>query len=218
MLGGVCFDLDGTLIDSTDAIVESFEHVFTTLGEDFPGRARVMKTFNVPIEEQFQLLAAKDPDRSSEVFRVHYDRDAPSRTSLLPGAAQALTRLKAAGLKLGIATSRRRASAEPILKHLGVMDCFDHFVGVEDVENPKPHPESLYLVLEQLGLRADSMVFVGDSPHDIHAAHGAGVISYGVTTGYSTRSELLSCKPAGLFDDLEAVVERILGDMGKSAR
>ena len=150
MLEGVCFDLDGTLIDSTDAIVDSFRHAFNTLGENVPTRERIIETISVPLEEQFRLLAANDPDHAADVYRAHYNREAPAKTTLLPGAAAALSRLKASGMKLGIATSKRRSSAEPILEHLGVLAFFDVFVGPEDVENPKPHPESLLLVMDQL--------------------------------------------------------------------
>lgn len=80
----------------------------------------------------------------------------------------------------------------------------------EAVRFPKPHPESLQRVIQHLGVGSDSMVFVGDSPLDVEAAHAAGVSCLCVRTGYSASSELLKCKPAGVFEDLEAVTARIL--------
>lgn len=211
MLEAVCFDLDGTLIDSTDAIVDSFRHAFATLGETVPERKRIVETISVPLEEQFRLLSAKDPAQAAEVYRAHYNVEAPEKTVLLPGARASLTRLKEAGLKLGIATSKRRSSAEILLEHLGVLTFFEACVGPEDVRRPKPDPESLRLVMQLLAVRPDSTVFIGDSPYDIQTAHGAGVPCFCVTTGYSEASELLSYKPAGVFDGLEAVADRILG-------
>ncbi len=210
MVEAVCFDLDGTLIDSTDAIVDSFQHAFATMGEALPKRERIVETISVPLEEQFGLLSAKDPDRAAEVYRAHYNVEAPEKTVLLPGARTVLTRLKDAGHRLAIATSKRRSSAEIILEHLGILTLFEACVGPEDVGFPKPHPESLRLIMQLLGVRPDSMVFIGDSPYDVEAAHAAGVPCLCVTTGYSSASELLSCKPAGVFEGLEAVADRIL--------
>jgi len=211
VLEAVCFDLDGTLIDSTDAIVDSFRHAFATMGENVPERARIVDTISVPLEEQFRLLSAKDPDRAAEVYRAHYKVEAPKKTVLLPGARTALIRLKNADLKLGVAISKRPSSAEIILEHPGVLTLFEACVGPEDVRRPKPHPESLQLVMHLLGVHPDSTVFIGDSPYDVEAAHGAGLPCLCVTTGYSGASELLSCKPAGVFEGLEAVADRILG-------
>ena len=72
MLEAVCFDLDGTLIDSTDAIVDSFNHAFAAMGENVPERERIVETISVPLEEQFRLLSVKDPDRAAEVYRAQY--------------------------------------------------------------------------------------------------------------------------------------------------
>ncbi len=214
MLEAVCFDLDGTLIDSTDAIVDSFQHAFATLGETVPERKRIVETISVPLEEQFRLLSAKHPVQAAEVYRAHYNVEAPEKTVLLPGARASLTRLKEAGLKLGIATSKRRSSAEIILEHLDVLSLFDACVGPEDVNHPKPHPESLHLVMQLLDIRPNAMVFIGDSSYDVEAAHAAGIPCFCVTTGYSEASELLSYKPAGVFEGLEAVAEQILNSGG----
>ena len=72
MLQAVCFDLDRTLIDSTDAIVDSFKHTFATMGENVPERERIVETISVPLEEQFRPLSAKDPDRAAKVYRAQY--------------------------------------------------------------------------------------------------------------------------------------------------
>ena len=78
------------------------------------------------------------------------------------------------------------------------------------MRRPKPHPESLRLIMRLLRVRPDSTVFIGDSPCDVEAAHGAGIPCLCVRTGYSGASELLSSKPAEVFEGLEAVADRIL--------
>ena len=72
--------------------------------------------------------------------------------------------MKDAGLKLGIATSKRHSSAEIILEDLDALTLFEACVGLEDVRRPKPHPESLRLIMHLPGVCPDAMVFIGDSP------------------------------------------------------
>ena len=210
MLEAVCFDLDGTLIDSTDAIVDSFLYTFEVLGLPAPTREVIVGTISVPLEEQFGLLSVKDADRAAEVYREHYVAEAPKKTMFLPGALDALDRLEASGLKLAIATSKRRSSAEPLLEHLGVLDRFEVVIGPEDVKNAKPDPECLHLVLRRLGIEAKSMVFVGDSKYDIGAARAAGLRCLAVDTGYSSREELLTYGPEIVLGGLEAVADYVL--------
>lgn len=175
MLEAVCFDLDGTLIDSTDAIVGSFLHVFEALNKPLPSRRDVVNTISVPLEKQFGLLGIAKPDDACRIYREHYNREAPNRTSLLPGARDSLERLTATGLRLGIATSKRRSSAEPLLEHLGVAGYFESCIGPEDVNYAKPHPEPLLLSLQRLRIYRESMIYVGDSDLDVRAAHAAGI-------------------------------------------
>lgn len=210
MLAALCFDLDGTLIDSTDAIVDSFVHTFKMLGRPEPTRERIIETISVPLEQQFGLLSVSDSARAAEVYREHYLAEAPKKTTLLPGVNTALNRFKAAGLKLSIATSKQRSSAEPLLEHLGVLKLFDVCVGPEDVRNPKPHPECLHLVLKRLEIGPKSMIFVGDSKYDIQAAHAAGVRCVGVSTGYSSREELRAFDPEIVLGGLEEFADYVL--------
>ena len=210
MVDAVCFDLDGTLIDSTDAIVDSFLHTFRTLKIPEPTRQRIIETISVPLEQQFAKLSVDDTDRATQIYREHYRAEAPAKTTLLPGANSAISQLSDAGLKLAIATSKRRSAAEPLLEYLGVLSAFEFCIGPEDVRHPKPHPECLLLAMDRLQTKPESMIFVGDSQYDIRAANAANVQCIALTTGYSTAEELQEHQPTVVLNNLHEVTRFVL--------
>lgn len=213
MIHAATFDLDGTVIDSTEAIVDAFFHTFRALEEDLPPRDRVVDTIGHTLEDQFKLLCGRDPAECAAIYRAHYRDICLAKTRLLPGAAACLDRLRAAGLRLGFATSKRREYASVILEHLGVLDRFTSRIGPEDVTHPKPHPEALEVSLARLGVQADEMVFVGDMHFDVLAARRAGVRCLCVTTGYAGRAELEALEPEAVFDDLAALTDYLLAHL-----
>lgn len=210
MIRAVGFDLDGTLIDSTDAIVESFIHTFRALGHPPPSRAHILDTIGVPLEEQLRGFGNVDPEEASKVYREHYVREAPAKTTLLPGAREALERLQEADVPIGLATSKRRSSAEVLLDHLGVLHHFRVLIGPEDVTRAKPDPESLHRLMDVLQVAPQELVFVGDSRFDVEAARNAGVACWCVTTGYQSREALVALNPGAIFDSMTELVNSVL--------
>lgn len=210
MKQAACFDLDGTLIDSTEAIVDSFYHTFDTLGLARPPREAIVDSIGYTLEDQFTTMTEYDPHECTKVYRAYYATICRSTTTLLPGGREILERLAEAGHVLGFATSKRRHFAEEILDELGVLSFFKGRVGPEDVTHPKPHPEAFLKAAEQMGVAPEAVTIVGDTHFDVRAAQNAGMRCYAVTTGYNTRQELESLKPTGVFDTLDEVAEAIL--------
>lgn len=210
MYRAVVFDLDGTFIDSTEAIVASFFHAFDTLGEPRPPRDAIVASIGHILEDQFALFTQTDPHRCAAIYREYYGQICNEVTTLMPGAQSAVARLSAAGLGLGFATSKRRAFAEQILAHLGVLDSFTARVGPDDVARPKPDPECVHRALEQLGVAAAEAVFIGDTLFDLDACAAAGVDCIAVTTGYDTRETLEGRGPLAVVDSLDEVTALVL--------
>lgn len=210
MIRAVAFDLDGTLIDSTDPIVESFQHAFKVIGEPPPSREVITGSIGYTIHEQFTHLTRHDPADCVRIYREHYRTIMCDGTFLLPGARETLERLRDAGIGLGFATSKKREYSEEILEHLGVLDFFTCRLGPDDVTHPKPHPEAVLRSLEELGVQAHEMFFVGDTRFDVHAAQAAGVRCLAVATGYATRDELVRLRPEAVFDGLIELGDYIL--------
>lgn len=198
----VIFDLDGTLIDSTDAIVGSMFHVFDSLGEPRPTRQAIIDSIGCPLREQLQILTQHDVEECIELYRPHYTATAKAKTVLLEGAREILAYLRGAGVPMGLATSKKREAAEMLLEHLGVLNFLDVRIGPDEVTHPKPHPEPLLLTARLLGVAPDEAVYVGDMHFDVHAAKAAGMPCVALTTGYCTRAELEALGPAAVVDSL----------------
>lgn len=213
-LRAVCFDLDGTLIDSDESIVASFFYACDKLGIPRPDRKAIIGSIGYLLEDQIAQLTDYDPHKFATVYREYYGRVCCELTQLMPGAKEVLVTLRGAGLLLGFATSKRRYYAEQILQHLGILDFFEARVGGEDVEKPKPDPEPLIKVADSLGVNLNEMVLVGDTRFDVLAARNAGVKCLCVTLGYEDRSVLESLQPEGIFDSLEAVGAYIMARWG----
>ncbi|MDZ4858112.1 MAG: HAD-IA family hydrolase [Candidatus Hydrogenedentes bacterium] len=206
----VVFDLDGTLIDSTNAIVQSFLHTFDAIGEPRPAREAIIRSIGYTLEQQFALFTRHDPGDCARIYRSHYAEICCPMTSLMPGAREALDALNSIGLRLGFATSKRRLYAEMILEHLRVLHYFDVRIGPDDVTRPKPAPDAMLRALELFALAPGEVLFIGDSHFDVECARAAGVACLCVTTGYETRAELEELRPAGIYDSLREVADHVL--------
>ncbi|MGE4295290.1 MAG: HAD family hydrolase [Campylobacterales bacterium] len=211
----VLFDLDGTVIDSTEAIVESFHVSFKHFGDALPPERAIVSGIGHPLKTMFEQLGV-DPARSDDyvaVYRGHYRTVCNDKTFLVPGAKEAVE-LMAAHARLGVVTTKTARFSWEILKHLGIGDRFETVVGFEEVQNPKPHPEPILLALERLGRPAGQKWMIGDTPMDILAARAAGVTPLGVLSGYATEAELLRHQ-CDIFDNALKACENIVETLKK---
>ncbi|MCF6475146.1 HAD family hydrolase [Nonomuraea sp. MG754425] len=208
------FDLDGTLVDTPSAIVETFTAAFGALGVAAPEAAAVRATIGIPLGRAFAGLLGVPPDDGLVTEGVrHYQRlfkeiILPRGPELLfPGVTQGLDELRGLGRTLAVATSKFHANADALLRSAGLRDRFALVVGADQVTRPKPDPESGRLVLRTLGVAAEHAVMVGDTVHDIQMAHAAGMRSIAVTYGVQSAAELIPARPtwiAGTFGEVVA--------------
>ncbi|MFG1699560.1 HAD family hydrolase [Nonomuraea sp. NPDC049309] len=211
------FDLDGTLVDTPRAIVETFTAAFGALNAPAPAPAAIRATIGLPLQRAFGGLLGADPDGDlvTEAIR-HYQRLFKetvlprARELVFPGVAEGLAELRARGSVLAVATSKVSASAEALLRASRLREEFALVVGADQVTRPKPDPESGLLVLRTLGVPARRAVMVGDTSHDIHMASAAGMRSIAVTYGVHSTDELAAAAPtrfAATFGEVVALIE-----------
>lgn len=208
----VAFDLDGTLFDSTDAIVDSFFHLFDRLEQPRPNRDLIVSGIGYPLVEAIPRLTNHDIEECIEIYRDYYPRVACEKTHLLPGAREILQAFQKAGLKQGFVTSRKRDSAELLLDYFGVLDYFQCRIGPDEVSRPKPDPEGILQAAKQLGVSPGELCVVGDMHFDVLAARDADARCVCVTTGYATRNELEALSPDAVFDFLRQVQMFVLDE------
>jgi|TARA_B100000745_G_scaffold93906_1_gene59249 pyrophosphatase PpaX len=124
-----------------------------------------------------------------------------------PGASSVLGALRRRGTKIAVVTSKRTGIAKRTLECCGLWKAVDLVVCANQVQRPKPHPESVNLALSKLGLEPDGVVFVGDSPFDIQAGKGAGTRTAAALWGPFNPEELLAEGPDFVLDTLRDVLE-----------
>ena len=203
---GIVFDLDGTLIDSYEAITESLNHAMARAGIPPLPEERVKEMVGMGLETLVErAMGASRVEEGVRSFRTRYDEICEARTRLLPEVAETLAALRERGYLMAVATNKPAHFASRLLAALGVDRSFGVVLGPDLVENKKPHPEMVDRAMEALGLDRASTLYVGDMEVDIQAARAAGVIVVVLPTGSRSAEALASHGPDLLiraFSDL----------------
>ena len=190
----VLLDLDGTLIDSKPGIVASFNAALQALGHrPDPSFDLTFVIGPVLTDVMGEVLAHYGDARVDEAvaaYRRHYGEVGLFDVAPYDGIAALLASLKAAGLRLFLATSKRTAFAVRILDHLGMSDRFDGIAGSEPHGSRDGKPELIADILRRETIRADEAIMVGDRRYDIAGAHANDLRAVGVLWGYGARQEL----------------------------
>ncbi len=182
----VLFDFDGTLLNSNRLINESHRHV---LDQFFPGRftEETVRAFNGPsLKEVYERL---DPENSERLIQSYVDfnwQHHDDYVELFPNVVPSLARLKNAGKKLAVVSTKRRKTLEKGLNLFQLSDFFDVIFSGDEFTFPKPDPQSLEAAVASLKVARSSTIMVGDNWQDIEAANRANVTS--VFVGWSEKS------------------------------
>jgi pyrophosphatase PpaX len=193
----VLFDLDGTLIDSTRLIIESYHHTMRVhRGQTLPD-AEWIKGLGTPLRVQFRRFT-DDPDELQRMIVTYREWNLAHHDEMVhgfPGAVEATRRLKDRGTKLGIVTSKNRHGVQLGLDLCGFDGLFDTIVTSDDLAASKPDPAPVLAALAALGEPAAASLFVGDSPHDIAAGRDAGTRTAACLWGPFERAALAVERP-----------------------
>lgn len=203
----VLFDLDGTIIDSTEAILESFQKAYTTVGVEVPSDEKIKALIGLPLDVMFVKLGVEEDNVMTYVnaYKEHYRTIHTQKTVLLPHAKEAID-FAYQYARLGIVTTKTSEYSRILLEHFDLMKYFDVLIGREEVEHPKPNPEPVIKALNTLGHRIGQVAyFVGDTDVDMIAADEAEIGCVGVLSGYMAKEELSSCADFIAVDAYEAV-------------
>ena len=178
MIDTVLFDFDGTIMDTNDVIIGSWQHVYRTLRGEEGDLDYILSTFGEPLEYSMATSFPEVPmEESVRIYRDWHRARFLDMIKLFPGVTEMLQEIKARGYKTGIASSRLRLTLEQGLDKYDLRQYFDAIVAVEDTANPKPAPDIVLKTLELLEAKPEEAIMVGDSRLDILCAHNAGVPS-----------------------------------------
>jgi len=192
--GGIAWDLDGTLVDSAPDLASALNTVldqrgFFTLSNN---EVRLMIGNGVPklVERGFNAVGVR-PDSAQldelvAMFVKVYKACATNQTRPYPGVVEVLKEIQSMNIPMGVCTNKPEAFTRQILEGLGLSGFFSSVVGGDSTKARKPDPEPVLACLRGLVSEPASSLMIGDSVHDVHAAHAAGVTIGVVPWGYST--------------------------------
>ena len=176
----VLFDFDGTLLDTNELIMQSFEQLLNKYYPSQYTRKEILTFMGPTLAETFGSIDASKTDELIAEYRewnlANHDRLAFA----FDGVTEVLPRLVDQGIRMAIVSTKKNDVVQKGLDLIGISHLFETVIGLDDVTNPKPDPEPLYLAMERMGVSKDEVLMVGDNFHDIEGGQNAGVQTAGV--------------------------------------
>ncbi len=215
-LRAVLFDLDGTLVDTVPDITLAVAELMAADGlapfSQDEVRLMVGRGLGVLVDRAYaargaELDAAAMAERARRMAEDIYPNYLTGASRAMRGAANVLEQLRRRGLLLAVVTNKLQRAATTVLTHYGLAGDLSLIVGEHPREPAlrlKPAPDMLLFALEQMGVRPEQAVMVGDSESDIASSQAAGIFALGVEGGYPARP-LAEAGPDLLVPRLDAV-------------
>lgn len=185
MIKGILFDFDGTLANTIDLIVATFEHSCREVLGVQPPRQQIVDTIGLPLADAFMVLT-NAPAKLEELRAAYGKFNGEHHDAMIkpiPGVAELLAKLKKRGFKIAVVTSKKPPMLQRGLDCLQLTSYIDATVTVLDTEFGKPHPAPVLLGCARLGLPPQECICVGDSPYDMQSGNAAGTVT--VAVGYT---------------------------------
>jgi len=183
----IVFDIDGTLIDTENAILKTWQYTLNTYGFMYSLK-NLRITLGIPTQNALELLDASVDQYFEDTWIQNYSKFAKQAT-YFPGVKSQLQDMRKKGLHLGIVTSRRRTEYECYFHKFNLRQLFDLIICADDTTQHKPDPAPLLYYAKKAGAPPASCIYIGDMPTDLVCAAAAGFASGLVTWNHSSVSE-----------------------------
>ena len=212
MIEAVLCDIDGTLVESNWLHAAAWKDAFAGMGIEVEleeVRRQIGKGGDelIPVfVPWWRRAAVEEPLKEYRkfLFRQDYLKDVKP----LPKVREFLLRLRAAGIRLALASSADRKELEIYKRIAHMEDLIEESSSADDTDRSKPHPDIFEATLRKLGLPPEKVLALGDTPYDAEAAGKAGVSTIGVTTGGWSKEELLEAGCIEVYTDVAELLER----------
>jgi phosphoglycolate phosphatase len=208
------FDWDGTLMDSVGVIVACAQTMLRELGLPAHPDSVIRNTVGLGLRETIdQLVPGCDAElygRVLETYRAHWLSTYQNQPLLFPGVPDMLRQLEAEGYLLGVATGKGRRGLEYALAQSGLSGLF-HATRTVDEAPSKPHPGMLLDILDELGVRPEEAVMIGDTVYDLEMARSARTAGLAVLSGSQAREELERFEPLACLETVALVPDWLAG-------
>ena len=198
----ILFDLDGTLLDTKPGVLDSVRKMLKELHREIPPDEKLQSFMGPPVYIGFTQVCGLEEsivEEATKLFRTYYGKEGVFDSLPFVGIVDLLKKLKAAGYRLGVATSKSEEHALSALGHQGITDYFAAIAGPRGDEITSTKEDSIRMALAAFGdLGGGRTVLIGDRKFDAEGAKKVGIDSIGILYGYGNREEL----QASIFDHL----------------
>ena len=199
----VVFDLDGTLVDSTEALLRAHAAAWASVGRERPSDEAILELIGLPL---LHIMERLGPDCDAEALCEVYSQTYAEASAECERLFDGVEALLAKDFRAAVATGKSQRGAERVVNHFGLGERFEVVLGGNSVPRPKPNPDLLYAIMEACGTK--DLVMIGDTTYDLEMAHAAGVDAIGVSWGHHPVERLSKWAP--VVDSL-GELERTLG-------
>lgn len=213
MQKAILFDLDGTLTDSGEGIINSVIPALEHYGIAIPSREELRVFVGPPLHDTFLRFGvpADQLENATKIYRSRYIPIGKFENAPYPGIPELLETLKAQGHKLFVATSKPEPMAVEILEHFDLARYFDRICGASMDTSRSSKEAVIAYLLEQNG-SAENMVMVGDTKYDVIGAKAHGIPTIGVSWGYGEIEEMLEAGAAAIAHTTQELLELLMGE------
>lgn len=209
----VLFDLDGTLIDSSEGVTKCVSYALEHFGIQEQDYEKLKVFIGPPLVESFQKQYGFSREKSREaveIYRKRYQTIGIYECSLYPKVRECIASLKERGYLIGVASSKPEESCRIILEHFGILDLFDDVVGATFDGRIDTKEEVLNEVLRRWGqIPREEMCLIGDTIFDVEGANRVGIACVGVTFGFGNLEEMKEAGIVAVCDSMEQLPELI---------
>ncbi|MDA9993651.1 HAD-IA family hydrolase [Burkholderiales bacterium] len=208
----IVFDWDGTLVDSTAHIAKSIQNAYADNDLPVPSEAAAKHVIGLGLVDTFNYLS---PDLTKEQHLGIVDRyrhhflDADKTIHSFKHVTEGLQNLVGRNYLLAVATGKSREGLDRALTKVD----FGHMFSITrcgDEGFPKPNPDMLNFIMDDLGVFPDRTLMIGDTTHDLLLAHNAKTKSIGVTYGAHEKNKLAALNPLACVDSFEELMAWLL--------
>jgi HAD superfamily hydrolase (TIGR01509 family) len=213
-VGGVLFDIDGTLTRTNDLIFATFNHIATKYcGRTYEPR-EIIALFGPPEEGALiPIVGEEHLDAAMDDLCDFYSRNHESMAALHDGMEDVLVFLKGTGIPLGVFTGKGKRTATITLEALGIAGYFDMIVSGNDVLRHKPDPEGIRKFIEAFSLAPSEVLMVGDALGDVTASRAAGATPVAVLWDSYDRERVVRAGADAVFHDVGGLLSWLKTDV-----
>lgn len=194
----IVFDWDGTLIDSTGRIIDSMQRAATDHGMSPVTDAQVQQIIGLGLPEAIKALwpSITNPKLAEMIpsYANYFISDSPVAMAPFDGCSELLDSLQEQGYLVAVATGKARKGLNRTMVDLKLGHYFAATRCADETQS-KPNPQMLFELMEELKIKAEQTLMVGDTTYDLEMANAAGVASIGMTHGAHQLNQLQACKP-----------------------